>query len=94
MNEEKLLKLIDKCFDFGQGGWNSESNRKEYTDMALSYYKELNEEPNEDKLKKYAEYRFELWSLLAEKSCIILESELDEIQYLVSKNREYIEEAK
>ena len=46
----------------------------------------------EDKLKKYAEYRFELWSLLAEKSCIVLESELDEIQYLVLKNREYIEE--
>ena len=46
----------------------------------------------EDKLKKYADYRFELWSLLAEKSCIVLESELDEIQYLVLKNREYIEE--
>ena len=46
----------------------------------------------EDKLKKYAEYRFELWSLLAEKSCIVLESELDEIQYLILKNREYIEE--
>ena len=47
---------------------------------------------NEEKLKKYTEYRFELWSLLAEKSCIVLESELDEIQYLVLKNREYIEE--
>ena len=46
----------------------------------------------EDKLKKYADYRFELWSLLAEKSCIVLESELDEIQYLVLKNRGYIEE--
>jgi len=45
----------------------------------------------EDKLKKYADYRFELWSILAEKSCIVLESELDEIQYLVLKNREYIE---
>lgn len=45
----------------------------------------------EEKLKKYAEYRFELWSLLADKNCIYLESELDEIQNLVLKNRKYIE---
>lgn len=47
----------------------------------------------QEKLKKYAEYRYELWSLLADKGAVLIESEVDEIQNLILKNREYIEEA-
>ncbi len=44
-----------------------------------------------EKLKKYAKYRYELWSLLADKGALFVESEVDEIQNLILKNREYIE---
>jgi hypothetical protein len=44
--------------------------------------------------KKYAEYRYELWSMLADKGAVLIESELNEIQNLLLKNVDLINEVK
>jgi hypothetical protein len=44
--------------------------------------------------KKYAEYRYELWSMLADKGAVLIESELNEIQHFIISNKEVIDEVK
>jgi len=45
-------------------------------------------------LKDYRDYRYELWSMLADKGAVLIESELNEIQDLLLKNVDLINEAK
>jgi len=45
-------------------------------------------------LKDYRGYRYELWSMLADKGAVLIESELDEIQYFILKNKKVIDDVK
>lgn len=52
----ELLKLIEKCFSLGQGGYNESEDRSYYIDYAMRYAIELGliEEEDEDFLVDYA----------------------------------------
>jgi len=39
--EEKIYKLISKCFTFGMGGWDCADDKTEYVKMAKNYAKEI-----------------------------------------------------
>jgi len=45
-------------------------------------------------LKDYRDYRYELWSMLSGKGAVLLESELDDIQYFILKNKKVIDDVK
>jgi len=45
-------------------------------------------------LEDYRDYRYQLWDMLADKGAVLLESELDEIQYLVLLNKKVIDDVK
>jgi len=45
-------------------------------------------------LKDYRDYRYQLWDMLADKGAVLLESELDDIQYLVLLNKKVIDDVK
>jgi len=44
-------------------------------------------------LEDYRDYRYQLWDMLADKGAVLIESELDEIQYLVLLNKKVIDDA-
>ena len=37
ITKEQLLQIINKCFNLGQSGWNSEGDRCKYREMILTY---------------------------------------------------------
>jgi hypothetical protein len=45
-------------------------------------------------LEDYRDYRYQLWDMLADKGAVLIESELDEIQNLLLKNVDLINEVK
>jgi len=38
---KKIIRLINKCFEIGQAGWDEEEDRKEYIEKAQLYATEL-----------------------------------------------------
>jgi len=42
----------------------------------------------------YRHYRYQLWDMLADKGAVLIESELDDIQYLVLLNKKVIDDVK
>jgi hypothetical protein len=45
-------------------------------------------------LEDYRDYRYQLWDMLADKGAVLIESELDEIQYFILKNKKVIDDVK
>jgi len=45
-------------------------------------------------LEDCRDYRYQLWDMLADKGAVLLESELDDIQYLVLLNKKVIDDVK
>jgi hypothetical protein len=43
-------------------------------------------------LEDYRDYRYQLWDMLADKGAVLIESELDEIQNFIIKNKKVVDD--